>query len=156
MQIRKATLDDSLQLSSLCLNVQRLHSEHHPRIFKKPETADFAVSFFEEMLQDESVFAFIATENGKGIGYVLAKLVERPENPFTFPRRYLMIDQISIHPSEQGRGVGAALIKKVGTLAQEMEIQKIQLDSWDFNTKAHEFFRKQGFHEYHFRFWREV
>jgi ribosomal protein S18 acetylase RimI-like enzyme len=156
MDIRKATLNDSLLLSSLCLNVQRLHAEHHPRIFKMPETADFAVSFFEEMLQDENVLAFIATENGKGIGYILAKLVESPENPFTFQRRYLMIDQISVNPNEKSRGVGTALIKKVETLAQEMEIHKIQLDSWDFNTKAHGFFRKQGFHAYHFRFWREV
>jgi len=40
MHIRQALPTDSLLLSSLCRDVQRLHAEHHPAIFKMPQSDD--------------------------------------------------------------------------------------------------------------------
>jgi hypothetical protein len=52
MNVRKATASDARALSSLCQDVQDLHAQTHPDIFKMPESADFALSFFEETLAD--------------------------------------------------------------------------------------------------------
>jgi len=98
MDIRQAVFADTLQLSSLCMEVQRLHAEHHPDVFQIPESEDFAISFFEEMLADPAVRIFIAEEDGESVGYILCKLVERPVNPFTFAARSLHVDQISVRP----------------------------------------------------------
>jgi ribosomal protein S18 acetylase RimI-like enzyme len=136
------------------MDVQRLHAQYHPDIFKMPEKADFAASFFEEMLVDPTVRIFIAEEGGEAVGYILCKLVQRPENPFTFPMRYLLIDQISVRPSARGSGVGAALIQQAERLAGEWDVQRIQLHSWDFNRQAHGFFERLGFQKFSFRFWR--
>jgi GNAT superfamily N-acetyltransferase len=154
MQIRQAMPADSLLLSSLCMDVQRLHTEHHPTIFKVPESEDFAVSFFEEMLADPVVQIFIAEANGEAVGYLFCKLVEREESPFTFAIRSLHIDQIGVRPAHHGKGVGTALMQQAELLAKEWDVQRIQLDSWDFNTKAHTFFERLGFSKFHFRFWR--
>ena len=62
MNIRTATSQDSLLLSNLCQDVQRLHAKHHPDIFKIPATDDFAVAFFDEMMADKNVTAFIAED----------------------------------------------------------------------------------------------
>ncbi|MDX1378295.1 MAG: GNAT family N-acetyltransferase [Anaerolineales bacterium] len=147
MNIRKATPDDSLLLSTLCEDVQRLHADAHPEIFKKPQAADFAVSFFEEMLLEDTKYIYIAEENGQALGYVFFKVVERDENPFLFARRYLLIDQISVRPAAQGQGVGKALMQQVEVAARELEIPSIQLGSWDFNIKAHRFFERMGYHQ---------
>ena len=152
MKIRLAISADSLLLSSLCMDVQSLHAKHHPDLFKIPPSNDFAVSFFDEMLTDSAITIFIAEENGQALGYVLCKLIERTENPFTFAMRYLLVDQISVHPTTQGRGVGAALIKQAEVLAMELNVQRIQLDSWGFNTEAHAFFEKMGFEKFNHRF----
>ena len=156
MKIRSAIPSDSLLLSRLCMDVQSLHAQNHPRIFKMPERDDFAVSFFDEMLTDPVVHVFIAEEQGEPVGYLLCKLVERPENPFTRALRYLLIDQISVRPTTRGRGVGTALIQQTESLARELEVSRIQLDSWDFNTGAHAFFENLGFRKFTFRFWREL
>ena len=156
MEIRQAVSTDSPSLSSLCMDVQSLHAENHPDVFKMPPSDDFAVSFFDEVRADPSTYLYIAEENGELVGYVLCKLIERPENPFTFARRHLLVDQISVRPNSRGRGVGVALIEQAGMLARELGVSKIQLDSWSFNTGAHRFFEKLGFKKFNHRFWRDL
>jgi ribosomal protein S18 acetylase RimI-like enzyme len=156
MNIRRVVSTDNLLLSTLCMDVQSLHAEHHPDLFKIPDSEDFAVLFFEQMLSDPMIFIYIAEEAGGAVGYILCKIIERPENPFTFSSRYLLVDQISVRPSSRGRGVGAALIEQAETLAQELGMNKVQLDSWEFNIKAHSFFERMGYQKFNFRFWRNL
>ena len=156
MNIRRATVQDSLRLSSLCMDVQNLHAKYQSDIFKMPQTDDFAISFFDEVLADSATTIFIAERDGEPHGYVLCKLIERQENPFTFAMRYLLVDQISVRPAEQGKGVGAALLKQAEVLAKELNVSRIQLDSWGFNTEAHRFFEKMGFEKSNHRFWRNL
>lgn len=156
MNIRLATPTDVSLLSSLCMDVQCLHAENYPNLFKMPQRNDFAVSFFDEMLADPKNNIFVAEENGEALGYVFCKLMERPETPFTFALRYLLVDQISVRPTRQGKGIGAALIERAVALAKELNIPKIQLDSWGFNTGAHVFFERTGFKKFSHRFWRNL
>ena len=154
MNIRKATTTDSFALSRLSRDVQSLHAQNYPNVFRMPDSDDFARSFFDEMLADLAVTIFIAEENGETVGCIVCKLIERPENPFTFAARTLHVDQISVHPAAQGLGIGTALMQKADSLAAEFNVQRIQLESWGFNTKAHGFFESQGFQKFNFRFWK--
>ena len=156
MNIRRATPVDSSLLSSLCMDVQRLHAEHHPHIFKMPQSADFAASFFDEMLADLEITIYIAEEDSQALGCIFCKVIERPETPFTYPNRFLQIDQISVRPDRQGQGVGMALMDQVEKLARALGVSKIRLDSWDFNTKAHAFFEALDFEKFNYRFWRDL
>jgi len=156
MNIRQANAADSSLLSSLTTDVQRLHAENHPDIFKMPQNNDFAVTFFDEKLADSLVRIFIAEEDGQALGCILCKLIEREENPFTLAMRYLMVDQISVRPEAQGMGVGTALIKQSEILARQWDVPRVQLDSWGFNLKAHAFFEKNGFEKFDHRFWKDL
>jgi len=156
MKIRAATPGDGFILSSLCRDVQSLHVENHPDIFKMPQSDDFAVAFFDEMLADITTRILIAEEDNLPLGYIVCKLIERTENLITFAMRFLLVDQISVHPTAQGKGAGTALIKQAEVLAQKLNVQRIQLDSWGFNTKAHLFFEDQGFEKFNHRFWKNL
>ena len=156
MKIRQAINSDNLVLSSLCVDVQMLHAKYHPDIFKMPQNEGFAVSFFNETLADTTISIFLAEEDEQALGYVLCKLLERMEGPFTFALRYLLVDQISVRPVAQGKGVGKALLQRVEMLARELNIHRIQLDSWGFNLDAHTFFQKVGFEKFTHRFWKNL
>jgi ribosomal protein S18 acetylase RimI-like enzyme len=156
MNIRQTIPADSWLLSSLCMDVQRLHAENYPELFKMPQSDKFAVTFFEEMLADPKNCTFVAEENGEALGYVCCKLIERPETPFTFPIRYLLVDQISVRLAARKKGVGAALIERAIALGKELNVPRIQLDSWGFNRDAHAFFEKMGFQRFNHRFWRNL
>ena len=156
MNIRQADARDALLLSSLSVEVQRLHAENHPDIFKMPKSDEYAVTFFDELLADTSIRIYIAEEAGHGIGYIFCKLYERPESPLTFVNRFLQIEHISVQSAVQHRGVGGALMQRVEELARELRVKKIQLSSWVFNTNAHAFFEKQGFIKFEYRFWKKL
>ena len=138
------------------MDVQRLHAEHHPHIFKMPQSADFAASFFDEMLADPTTTIYIAEEDGQALGYIFCNLIERTESLFTYSNRFLHIDQISVRLDAQGRGAGTALMYQVERLARELGVSKIQLDSWKFNNQAHAFFEALGFEKFNYRFWRDL
>ena len=156
MNIRRAVSRDSLLLSSLCMDVQRLHAENHPDLFKMPQSDDFAVPFFDEILAGPDNVVFLAEENGQAVGYVLCKMMERPETIFTLARRYVLVDQIAVRPAMQGQGVGRALMEQVVSLGKELNMPRIQLDSWGFNREAHAFFERIGFEKFTHRFWRNL
>lgn len=138
------------------MDVQRLHAKHHSDRFKIPQSEDFAVASFDQLLAEPGVSIYLAEEDGQAIGYIVCKSMERPETPFTFAARYLYIDQISVRPAAQRLGAGAALIKQAQSLAKELDISKMLLDSWDFNTEAHAFFESLGVRKFNYRFWRDI
>ena len=156
MDIRKATSEDALLLSTLCMDVQRLHVKHHPEYFKSPRSEDFAESFFKKMLNNDPSVIFIAEEEGSALGYVFCNLIDKPDNPFVFARRFLMVEQISVRPQAQGRGVGALLMGQVEDTARELDVKRIELGSWDFNMSAHGFFERMGYQKRHFEFWKTI
>lgn len=156
-KIRKATLEDAALLSALNVDVQRLHADALPHIFKQPGSDDFALQFMRQLLADESnnIF-FIAEQDGEAVGYVFVRLIEKPDNPFMFAWKRLLIDQISVRPAYQGHGIGKLLIHAVRTLAQEQGIDVIALESWQFNQAAQAFFHSQGFVNFNVRMWLEM
>jgi ribosomal protein S18 acetylase RimI-like enzyme len=156
MKLRKATSQDAVLLSSLNVDVQRLHAEHHPNMFKMPESDDFAAPFFDLLLADTDTSIFVAEQDGEALGYVVCRVMERPENVFSFPSRYLLVDQISVRPEARKRGVGAALIEQARRFAEERSLPRIHLDSWAFNVDAHAFFEGQGFEKMAYRYWLDV
>jgi ribosomal protein S18 acetylase RimI-like enzyme len=156
MNVRKASVGDSFTLSSLSRDVQILHAQNHANIFKMPDSDDFAVSFFDDMLADPTVTIFIAEDHGNAVGCIVCKLVERPDNPFTFPARILHVDQISVRPEARRRRIGAALLEQAELLAREIKAERMVLESWDFNLNAHAFFDRMGFQKFNFRFWKHL
>lgn len=154
MQVRKASMEDAALLSRLNMYVQHLHADAHPELFKPP-VEDFAAPFFEMFLEDPAVHIFIAEDTeGTPAGYVVCQVVHREETPFTFAWHYVHIDQISVEPEQQRKGVGAALMAQVDALAQEEGVTQITLNSWIFNTHAHRFFERHGYEVFNIRMWK--
>jgi GNAT superfamily N-acetyltransferase len=155
MRIRQATLKEGLLLSALSMDGQGLHAGNHPDVFRMPRSSEFAAAFFDALLIDPAAQVYIAEENEQAFGYIVCKIVERSETPFTYAMRYLLVDQISVRPEMQSKGVGRALMEQAEVFAKQMNITRMQLDSWAFNTKAHEFFEAMGFKKFYYRFWRD-
>jgi diamine N-acetyltransferase len=154
IEIRRAKLEDAATLSALNVDVQRLHADAMPHLFKQPASDDFALQFMREQLADEAHnYFFIIEQNREAIGYIFVRIFERPENPFMFAYRRLLIDQISVKPAYQGKGAGKLLIQAVRDLALDLGIDTIALDTWEFNREAQAFFHSQGFVEFNRRMW---
>ena len=156
MDIRLATVADVEVLSALNVDVQNVHAEALPHIFKHVSDPGFAVPYITEQLNAPNNYFYIASIDGEDVGYIFAHVVRRPGHAYMHPWNFVYIDQISVKPTYQRHGCGAALIQAVRELANEQGITTVAMDTWFFNEKAQAFFASQGFTTFNQRMWMQV
>jgi hypothetical protein len=93
MDIRRATLEDAELLGRLVQAVHDIHVEARPDFFKPYAFTSELIEDYRQWLLDQSIDCLIAEIKGETIGYALAQVVERPENPYTYAQYYLLVDQ---------------------------------------------------------------
>jgi diamine N-acetyltransferase len=146
MNIRPATLEDINVLAELNADVQRLHANALPYLFKQPDhSAAIIADFRERIFADVEGRVLLAEIDGEAAGYVYARVNHRPDNAYTYAFDTIHIDQISVRPIYQGQGFGRALVQVVFDWARAEKIDRVTLATWAFNIEAQAFFKKQGF-----------
>ena len=144
--IRHATKADSALLAELIVDVQQLHADALPMIYKPvTDLALFMDDVENRLLANPDGWVYIAEVDTEAVGYVVVERVERQDSPYTFSREQLMVDQISVKPSCQGKGYGQALMKSVFDLAKAERIERVALRVLAFNTEAIGFYQHLGF-----------
>lgn len=150
MQIKIEHTKNYHELAKLNKTVQIWHHDNYPDEFK-PFDINEIEKAFEKMIQDESVFSFIARYQDKSIGYLLGYVKIRPNSAFQFEKAVLYIDQIAVIQEYQKHGVGQLLMEEVYRFAKVKEVDEIQLDFWPGNELAERFFSKNGFNYFNHR-----
>jgi GNAT superfamily N-acetyltransferase len=155
IRIQQASLADADVLARLNQHVHRLHTDNASRFFRQPSLEEVA-SFFKESLARERTRALIAYADDVPVGYVVLIFVERLANPFSPPRRWLYVDQISVEPEWERHGVGTQLLESAVQQARTAGMDELEIDTWSFNTKAKAFFKGFGFQPKTERFWMQI
>lgn len=144
MTVRAAVFGDEELLAVLNGLVHELHVANRPEDFKPARTEDVS-AWFRSLLQKPTVLIWIAEEDGVPIGYVLAFLQERAENPFCPARRWCEIDQLAVKDKSRRRGIARTLLQRVFAEVRGRGIRDVEMSSWSFNEAAHHAFRRIGF-----------
>lgn len=144
MQIKIKQTRDYNELAELNKNVQTWHHDNYPDEFK-PFDINEVEKAFKKLIQDENVFAFIASYQDKSIDYLLGYVKTRPDSAFQYEKTILHIDQVAVIQSYQKHGVGQLLMEEAYKLAKIKQVKEIQLDFWTGNDLAERFFSRQGF-----------
>lgn len=144
IEVRPATEKQARTVAKLNEHVHKMYVDAVPTFFKKKSQRE-AREIFEQILAVESCYAFIAWHNKTAVGYILSFLQYREETPFTYARRFMIIDQVSVNPDWHGQGIGRLLFKAVLEVAKQHNIEEIDAPTWFFNTEAHAFFETFGF-----------
>ncbi len=152
MRIEIAVLSDVETLARLNYHVQSIHVRNAPHFFRVPSLQEVATAF-EEFLSQENASGFIAYVEDSAVGYLLARIRERPANAFCAAQTWMHIDQISVEPEFQGQGVGRGLIDAAMRYAGEKGIGEFEVEAWAFNHAAQEFFKSFGFQPKTIQFW---
>jgi len=153
MDIRLATPQDAEIISALNAEVQKVHADVLPHLFKPPSQETFPASLVRQVLADPTTYIFIAYSNGTPVGYIYTQIIRRAETSLRYTWDRLYIHHISVNQAYQRHGVGQALLQTVVRLAKEHGISTIALDVWSLNTQARAFFAAQGFTVYNENMW---
>lgn len=143
MQVRRATEDDIDFLSTLSREVQRLHAEALPHLFKQPTPDVYAADYFRMLLADPDTFILVASRDGTPVGFVRGTVVRDPETVDRHAWHRLHCKSIAVLPGQQGLGCGHALIHATVMYAKALGIPTITGDVWAFNAGMRNFLAKE-------------
>jgi ribosomal protein S18 acetylase RimI-like enzyme len=151
LAIRDATAADLEALVELNRCVHDIHLAALPRYFKQP-AADAVAELFRSRLDRKDIRVWIASIDGKAVGYAVSALRERPENALCLARRFFELEEIGVARGHRKKGVARALIERAIAEARSKGIPDLELTSWAFNVDAHAAFRALGFQPMIMRF----
>jgi len=106
MKIRSAESQDFPIFSALNSEIQALHRQEEPTVFKPISEVSLTQQKFDLMLSKPLNRIYIAESNGESIGYIYSELWDRPENPFLYSARMLYVNHLSVRSDHRGNGIG--------------------------------------------------
>lgn len=147
MQVRTATRDDLPRVNELRQQVNELHVQGRPDVFK-PGFGRELQEFIAVLFEGEGRKILVAEHDGAVIGFACLHYISRPESPYRNASQFVAIEEIGVDSLCQRMGSGRALVDAVRERAREKGYQRIELDMWEFNENALVFYERTGFRTY--------
>lgn len=142
MIIRKAEKKDIPQIEKLLFQVNNVHAEGRPDLFKK-DCKKYTSEELEAILQEDSRPIFTAMEGDDLLGYAFCILQKTEENNMQSIRT-LYIDDLCVDEEKRGRHIGKQLYDYVLQYAREIGCYNVTLNVWECNESARRFYDSCG------------
>ena len=141
--VRLPRLQDYERVSKIMDQVQQLHVEWRPDVYK-PASPLITMDMFEAILKDENWY--VAEADGVVVG-ILELMKRHVESPAQVMKDVLFISTMAVDEKYRGKGIGHLFFEKVKRLKQEKGYDTIELQVNAKNRLAYEMYRKYGFTE---------
>ena len=144
MNIRFAREEDLNQVNVLRKQVNDLHVEGKPDVFK-PGFSDELRNYIHVIFADPEQKIVVAEDNGEICGFAVLHHIFKPENPFMYVRDFLDIDEFAVDTSHRRQGIASAMITFIRDWAKAQGFKRLELNMWEFNQSAQAFYEAAGF-----------
>lgn len=142
--IRAAVAVDYERLCALFAEVDALHAEGAPWMFRTPLSEPRSREFFAEQSQDVDSTLLVA-DAGELVGVATVLMRSAPEFGVFVPQRWGVLDGIAVTQACRRRGVGTALTRAAEVWARARSAQWLELVVYDFNADAQAFYEALGY-----------
>ncbi len=146
MLIRKATSNEIPQILKLLVQVNMVHHNGRPDLFKGPATK-YRDTELKKLLRDETRPVFVCVDGDTLLGYAFCILKEVKDNQLLEDCKTLYVDDLCVDETKRGSGVGKALMAHAVQFAKDCGCHNVTLNVWSFNEKAMRFYASFGMHE---------
>ena len=140
--IRKATKNDIEHIINLLHQVNMVHYQIRPDLFK-PHTTKYNEQELCKLLDDNSRPIFVFDDNGV-LGYAFCQITEIQNNILLQDTKTLYIDDICVDENARGRHVGKSLFDHVLNYAKTIGCHNVTLNVWTGNDAALSFYKNMG------------
>ena len=153
--VRRASEADAEAISLLNTDVQNLHADMMPELFKAPGPDTFPPTAAQMLLANPNNFIFIAELDSEPVGYAYAELIHQVETPLRHAWDEIHLHHISVRPGHRRSGIASSLLDCVHAAAREIGVDFLTVQVWTFNEGSQAFFRRHGFTTYMLRLWKQ-
>lgn len=144
MEIRRACNADIPDVDRLLFQVNQLHHEGRPDLFKsggRKYTDDQLKTIFA----DDNRPVFVAADKqGHVLGYAFCMLQQHVGDNILTDVKSLYIDDLCVDEQCRGQNIGRALYNHVVAFARASGCYNVTLNVWSCNTSAQAFYEKCG------------
>lgn len=142
--VRPAQTTDIVRILELLIQVDMVHHEGRPDLFRGPATK-YNASELEEIIGDDKRPVFVyEDEDGTVQGHAFCIAKQVLGDSILTDVKTLYIDDICVDEAARGKGVGAALYSYVKDYARKSGFYNITLNVWECNPGARAFYEKMG------------
>ncbi len=144
LNVRKAEKSDIPKLLDLLVQVDMVHHNGRPDIFKGPATK-YNAEELEAIIADNSTPVFVcADNNGEVLGHAFCVHKQITNDSVLTDIKTLYIDDICVDENARGKHVGKALYDYVIDYAKSCGCYNVTLNVWSCNPSALKFYEKMG------------
>ncbi len=147
MDVRLAKAEDLGRVNELRKQVNDLHSEGKPDVFKKGFSQELQ-DYIKVIYNDPEQKIAVAETDGVICGYAVLHHITKPENSVMYVRDYLDIDEFGVDEAFRRQGVASSMIAFIREYAVNNGFHRIELNMWEFNKNALAFYEAAGFSTY--------
>ena len=142
-EIRKAEDRDIPGILGLLVQVNMVHHNGRPDLFKGPSTK-YTEAQLRAILRDETTPVFVSVDGGTVEGHAFCVVKQVPDDNILTDIKTLYVDDICVDESCRGRGVGKALYGHVRRFAETLGCYNLTLNVWSLNEGALRFYQSLG------------
>lgn len=139
--IRNARLDEYQTVEAIMKQVQQMHIDWRPDIYKYSETV-LPVEVYRQAVNEGAFFVAEYDGNVAGILFIIFRHIEKP-NQVT--RDILFIDSMAVDEKYRGKGIGHAFFDFLKDLKQQKGYDGIELQVNAKNKAAYKIYSDYGF-----------
>lgn len=148
MTVRFACEKDIPQMDSLLYQVERVHQQGRPDLFKEG-AKKYTDNELKDMLKDKTKPIFAAVdENDVMKGYAFCVFQEHKGDNVLTDIKTLYIDDLCVDENCRGQHIGSVLYEAVKKFAKEQGCYNVTLNVWECNPSARKFYGKAGLKPY--------
>ncbi len=156
MILRLATAEDFPSVKSLLLEIQRIHAEALPEVFKAPDPEQITFERYQQVISHPQKQIVVALAEEQVVGYVYAEVIQSKGDLFHQPRGWVYVHQIAVEGEFRGQGYAQGLMERVVALARRRGVERVEIEVWGFNQPAQAVYEKLGFTLQSQRLWKQL
>lgn len=143
MKVRRAEARDIPAVLDLLVQVDMVHHNGRPDLFKGPATKYNATELAEILADEETPVFVCVNEENRVLGHGFCVL-QHSGGQLMVEHTTLYIDDICVDENARGQGVGRALYENILAYAREKDAYNVTLNVWSCNPGAMAFYEKLG------------
>ena len=142
--VRRARKEDIARILELLIQVDMVHHNGRPDLFKGPATK-YGADELEEIIKNDGTPVFVCVnEEGTVMGHAFCMHKQITDDRVLTDVRTLYIDDICVDEAFRGHGVGRALYDHVIEYAGSLDFYNVTLNVWSCNPGAVKFYETMG------------
>jgi ribosomal protein S18 acetylase RimI-like enzyme len=146
-EIRTATVADYGQLCVLFDELNALHRQARPDLFRKPDGPSRELADVTALIAGPGSTILVAEDSAFRhlVGFVAILTRDLPASNIRLPRKMAEIDMIGVRQHARRQGVGRALVREAFQWAAAEGLGSVELGVYEFNAAAMAFYARMGF-----------